>query len=412
MKINKEHIAYLENNYGGNILPLSKLENEYYPGTSPLEILFFWNRESTVSEVKASLLKTIEHYNLFSSRLIMIDDNKFALQYCTDGAELHFLPPIHAVYDDLNIDDIKKMIVTFKTLPGKSLFVVTDIPIIGGRFVGIRCSHAVGDAFSLLLFCFAWKCIIEGNDFPRPSSQRLFKGKPIHSDKIDKVFIPPLSELSSQIHNRIHRGENFKKYITREYFTDEYFNDVKNQAKSENEKYIISNNQIMTSFLLKKYHRHILPDANRIRLRTPVNLRDVHPDIDSLYIGNAYIDSFTEFTGNEIDEMSIPQIAYRLKESIHNARNENLIKGVSYVSKYGIEFKTDAFEKFPPYSVDTDIVSTNLSHVSDPDALGMSSNLVRVLDMSATVPTSFIVLKEKSGEMFAQVTSRYPLDLV
>ena len=86
MKINKEHIAYLENNYGGNILPLSKLENEYYPGTSPLEILFFWNRESTVSEVKASLLKTIEHYNLFSSRLIMIDDNKFALQYCTDGA--------------------------------------------------------------------------------------------------------------------------------------------------------------------------------------------------------------------------------------------------------------------------------------------------------------------------------------
>ena len=110
MKLNKEHTEYLKKNYGKNILPLSILDNEYYPGTNPLEILFFWNRESSDAEARESILKTIKHYNLFSSRLIMTEDNKFALQYCTDGAELHFWPRLNIAYDDVNIDDIKKMI--------------------------------------------------------------------------------------------------------------------------------------------------------------------------------------------------------------------------------------------------------------------------------------------------------------
>jgi len=409
MQLNKKQTEYLEENLGKNILPLSILDNEYYPGTSPLEILFFWNRESTCQDVRDSIFKTIEHYNLFSSRLIMIDDHKFALLHCTDGVEFNYLPQVNATFDNINLDDIKKMIVTFKTLPGEPLFAVTYIPIIGGGFVGVRSSHAVGDAFSLLLFCFAWKCIIEGNDFPFPSPQRLFKGKPVHSDQIDRVFIPPLSELSSQIHHRINSGKNVTKYMTREYFTDQYFKDIKSQAKSENQKYIISNNQIMTAFLLKKYHHRILPHTDKMKLRTPINLREVHPDIDPMYIGNAYIDSFTEFTKDEIDKMSIPEIAYRLKESINDSRQESFIKNLCYLSEYGIEFKRESFKSFPMYNVETDVVATNLTHVSDPEALGMSSNLVRVLDMSATVPTSFIVLKEKSGEVFVQITSRYPL---
>jgi len=409
MKLNKEHIEYLEENYGKNILPLSILDNEYYPGTSPLEILFFWNRESTYQDVKESLFKTIEHYNLFSSRLIMIDDHKFALLHCTDGVVFNYLPQVNATFDNINVNDINKMIVTFKTLPGEPLFAVTYVPIIGGGFVGVRSSHAVGDAFSLLLFCFAWKCIIEGNDFPCPSTQRLFKGKPVRSDQVNKVFLPPLSELNSQIHNRIQRGLSIQKYTTREYFTDEFVREVKDKAKLENDKYIISNNQIMTACLLKKYHHDILPNADKVRIRTPINLREVHSDIDAMYIGNAYIDSFTEFTKDEIDKMSVPGMAYRLKTSIDHSRQESYIKNLAYLSEYGIEFKAESFRNFPAYNVETDVVATNLTHLNDPESLGMSSNLVRVLDMSATVPTSFIVLKEKSGEVFVQITGRYPL---
>ncbi|MCX5849950.1 MAG: acyltransferase [Deltaproteobacteria bacterium] len=401
-------LTYLEKNYGTNILPLSIVENEDLPGTNPMEVLGFYKKETSLLRIKESLFKTVEHYNLFSSRLIMIDHNKFALQYCTNGFEYNALPFINTTFDNINIDDIKKMIVNVKTLPGEPLFAVTIIPIKDGVFGGISCSHAIADGFSLLLFLFSWGCIKDGNSFPFPSTQRLFKGNPISFDKIDKVFIPPLSELSNEIQNRVKYVNNIKLYSKKEYFSDEFLNEIKNKAKLENAKNIISDNQIIISFLLKKYHDHIMPDTDRIRLRNPINIRDVHPDIDSSYIGNAYFDSITEFTKDEINKMSIYEIAYRLKESIINTRNENFIKEISYLSKYGIEFKTDIFKTYPTYNIDTDIVSSNLTHVGDLESLGLGSDIGSILYMSSPAQTGFSMLKEKGGRIFAQITSRYP----
>ena len=165
----------------------------------------------------------------------------------------------------------------------------------------------------------------------------------------------------------------------------------------------------MTAILMKKYHDQILPDTDRIVLKNPINLRDVHPDIDSLYIGNANFDIITEFTKDEVNKMSIYQIAYRLKKSMINARNENFIKKVAYLSKYGIEFKSDIFKNYPTYNADTDIVSSNLTHINDLESLGMGSNILSILYMSSPAQTGFTMLKEKSGRIFAQITSLYPL---
>ena len=407
MKLNKEQIAYLEENYGKTILPLNIVENEDLPGTNSLEILFFWRRGSTYQEAIKSIYKAIEHYNLFSSRLIMIDDNKFALQYCTDGARVHILPRINDTHDSLDIDDVRKMVVDVKTLPGEPLFALTLIMVTDGAFVGIHSSHAVGDAFSAIFLCFIWKCAIEGSDFPPPSTQRLFRGKPVIFNKVDKVFSPPLSDLSEKIQNRI-KSSDTKIYSKNEYFTDEFFNEIKNQAKAENEKYIISSHQIMTSFLLKKYHDVILPNADRIVLRTPINLREVYSDLDPMYLGNAYFASLTEFTKDEINKMSIPQIAYRLKESVNNAKNKDNVKEIVSLSEYGIEFKADVFKNYSPFNIETDIAATNLTQLSDPSSIGLDNALVNILYMRSPALNSFIVLNQKNT-LFAQITSRYPL---
>jgi hypothetical protein len=222
MKLNKEQIAYLEENYGKTILPLNIVENEDLIGTNTPEILFFWRRGSTFQEGIDSIYKAIDHYNLFSSRLIMIDDNKFALQYCTDGARVHILPYINDTHDSIDVDDVRKMMVDVKTLPGEPLFALTLLMTTDGAFVGIRSSHTVADGFSLIFLCYIWKCVIEGSDFPPPSTQRLFKGKPVIFNKVDKVFSPPLSALSEKIQNRI-KSSDTKIYSKNEYFTDEFF---------------------------------------------------------------------------------------------------------------------------------------------------------------------------------------------
>ncbi len=95
----EKNVSYLKKNYGKNILPLSLLQNEYVLGTEPLEILFFWNKESTFLETQESIFRAVKYYNIFSSRLIQTGQNKFALQYCKDGFQFNFLPLIDDTFE-------------------------------------------------------------------------------------------------------------------------------------------------------------------------------------------------------------------------------------------------------------------------------------------------------------------------
>jgi hypothetical protein len=406
---NEANIKYLEENYGKTVLPLSSFENESYPGRNPTEALFFYKKGIPLSKARECFFKTLEHYNLFSSRLIMIDHNKFALQYCTDGASFNVLSPVNANSENIDIDDIRKKIIHVKTLPGEPLFALSVVPINDGVLGAISCSHAMADGIALMLFLFAWACIMDGNDFPPPSSQRLFKGNPVDFDKVDKEFIPPLQELSDEIRDRF-KSCDVKTYAKNEYFTYEFLNEMKNQAKIENEKYIISNNQIIISFLLKKYHHQILPKTDRIIVLNPVNLRDTHPDIDLLYIGNATFDSLTEFTKSEIETMTIPQIANRLTVSIFETRKENFAREISYMSDYGIEYSPEAIKRRHDYNPETDIVSTNLTHLNDLESMGVGLSIARILNISLPFSTFFMMLKENSGRIFVNIKSMYPLE--
>jgi len=411
MKLNKEQLAYLEENLGKTILPLSIFENEDWPGAQPIEVLLYYKlKEWTFEQYQESFLKAADHFNLFSSRMIKIDDDQYALHYCTDGVEFHHLPSIDKSFNEIDIEDIKKKIVRIKTLPGEPLLSLAAMEIKDGWLGGVSVSHAVGDGISLIYFLYVWGCIIEGKDpktFPIPSTQRLFKGRPVSSDKIDKVFTPPLSELNDVIQNRV--KSKMEKYTIREYFTDEFFNEHKKKAKLENEDYNLSSNQIVTCYLLKKYHDHVLPHTDRIRLLIPIDLREIHPDVDSLYIGNAVFDGFIEFTKDEINKMSVYEIAYRLKEAVIKARSKDLITSISQISPYGITFKAEIFKSYRPYNVERDIVSSNMTHLNDLEALGIGEERGKFVYIAIPNQTSFVMLKEKSGRIFAEISGRYPL---
>ena len=107
--------------------------------------------------------------------------------------------------------------------------------------------------------------------------------------------------------------------------------------------------------------------------------------------------------------MSIAQIANRLKETIAGYRNEKFAKALSYMTEYGIEYNAEVLRQHhKAYNSETDINSTNLTHLSDLESLGLSSNIGTILDVSSVVHAGFVILKEKNGQIFADVTSRYP----
>ncbi len=398
----------MEHHYGKNILPLSTFDNETFIGSSPLEILFFYKKDLPILKLKESLLKTIHYYNLFSSRLIMIGDHKFALLYCTDGAVANDLRPVDACFDDSRIEEIRKEMVHVQTLPGEPLFAVTGIPFKNGILAGISCSHTVADGISLLLFLYAWMCITDGKKFLPPSPQKLFQCPPVHFDPTDRTLVPPLSALDEKIRKKVEIDNVAEIFTATEYFTDDFLNDIKAEAKKE--RCEISNHQIMTTFLLKKYHSKILPDTDRIVLKNPINLRDIHPDLDPMYIGSSNFNNFIQFTKEEIDSLSIPQIAYRIKKSIADVRNENYAREIAYLSPYGIEINMDVFRRNrPPFSVETNVVSSNLTHLNDLESMFVGSETGSILHIGLAIQTGFTMLKEKNGRIFAQITSRYPL---
>ncbi|MBP7017835.1 MAG: hypothetical protein KBB23_11735 [Smithella sp.] len=398
----------MEHHYGKNILPLSTFDNETFIGSSPLEILFFYKKDLPILKLKESLLKTIHYYNLFSSRLIMIGDHKFALLYCTDGAVANDLRPVDACFDDSRIEEIRKEMVHVQTLPGEPLFAVTGIPFKNGILAGISCSHAVADGISLVLFLYAWMCITDGKNFLPPSPQRLFQGPPVHFDPTDRALVPPLSALDEKIRKKVEIDNVAEIFTATEYFTDDFLNDIKAEAKKE--RCEISNHQIMTTFLLKKYHRKILPDTDRIVLKNPINLRDIHPDIDPMYIGSSNFNNFIQFTKEEIDRLSISQIASRIKKSIADVRNESYAREIAHLSPYGIEINMDVFRRNrPPYSVGTNVVSSNLTHLNDLESMFVGPETGSLLHIGLAVQTGFTMLKEKSGRIFAQITGRHPL---
>jgi hypothetical protein len=106
--------------------------------------------------------------------------------------------------------------------------------------------------------------------------------------------------------------------------------------------------------------------------------------------------------------MPVYEIACRFKKSIMQMRNENFVKKISYLSEYGIEFQHEALEKYLPHNSDTDIVSTNLTHINDLESLGLGSTMGSILYIGLPLQPCFTMLKEKSGSIFAQITGRHP----
>ncbi|HPX31289.1 MAG TPA: hypothetical protein PKW92_09425, partial [Smithella sp.] len=154
----------------------------------------------------------------------------------------------------------------------------------------------------------------------------------------------------------------------------------------------------------------IMPGTDQIRLRIPINLRYIHPDVDPLYIGNAVFSAVIGFSRAEINRMSVYRIACRLKEAIAKMRNEHYVRRIVCLSKFGIRYRGDIFKTLPPYNPDTDILAANLTHVNDLESLGLGDDVGRILYMGSTMQTSFTMLKEKHNRLFAEIRSRYPLE--
>lgn len=99
--------------------------------------------------------------------------------------------------------------------------------------------------------------------------------------------------------------------------------------------------------------------------------------------------------------MSLHQIAWCIKQSVVKSRDENSVKEISYLSEHGVEFSDNVLKNHIPPDMERDIVSINLTHLSDLESLGLGADIGSILYVSSgSVQANFTMLKEKSGRIF------------
>jgi hypothetical protein len=96
--------------------------------------------------------------------------------------------------------------------------------------------------------------------------------------------------------------------------------------------------------------------------------------------------------------------------SIFETRKENFAREISYMSDYGIDYSPEAIKRRHDYNPETDIVSTNLTHLNDLESMGVGLSIAKILNISLPFSTFFMMLKENSGRIFVNIKSMYPLE--
>lgn len=91
-------------------------------------------------------------------------------------------------------------------------------------------------------------------------------------------------------------------------------------------------------------------------------------------------------------------------------RNESYAREIAYLSPYGVEINMEVFRRNrPPYNVETNVVSSNMTHLNDLESMFVGPETGSLLHIGLAAQTGFTMLKEQSGRIFAQITGRYPL---
>ena len=88
-------------------------------------------------------------------------------------------------------------------------------------------------------------------------------------------------------------------------------------------------------------------------------------------------------------------------------KDEKIVVLENEFGKVGID--TDILKnEHPPYSIETNIESSNMTHLNDLESMFVGPGTGTVLHIGLVIQTGFTMLKEKSGRIIAQITSRYP----
>ncbi|MGL3105064.1 acyltransferase [Bradyrhizobium sp. BR 1432] len=262
--------------------------------------------------------------------------------------------------------------------PGDPIFTATLTPVTGGAVIGLSMSHAVGDGYSFYLFMSYLLEQLAAAPQSRLSAEQQL-------DHIIRSNAPASQVASRQQDFRVKRAFSVKA------FGREFLDSLR--AELATDQFVPTLNEALTAFLFHRYGPTLLRGATALRLRVPVNVRDVHPNIARTFIGNAFLESIVPVADVINSPSAARDTARRIHEAVASVRNPDYLSSAIHIRNDRIELSApDSYI----FNNQADIVSTNYArmpvHTID---LGKGPP-VRIF-CALTAPTGFVLVPTFDG---------------
>ncbi|SFK01579.1 acyltransferase [Bradyrhizobium sp. cf659] len=358
-------------------IPLSAYDQSFGLAPSVIRVLSY-RYVPDIERFNFALSRAFERFPQFATALARSQRGSSELVPLESPQRLIVRSPVIWDPDSDTANHLPLFVTGLDLAPGDPVFTATLTPVNGGAVIGLSMSHAVGDGYSFYLFM---SYLLEQLAAAPPS--RLSPEQQL--DQIIQSNTPDARIASGQ--------ENFR--VKREFsviaFGREFLDSLR--AELATDQFVPTLNEALTAFLVHRYGPTLLGGATALRLRVPVNVRNVHPNITRTFIGNAFLESIVPVADVIDSPLAARDTARRIHEAVNSVRNPDYLSSALHIRNDRIELSAPDTYIF---NNQTDVVSTNYArmpvHTID---LG-NGPPVRIF-CALTAPTGFVLVPTFDG---------------
>jgi hypothetical protein len=326
-------------------VPLSAYD-QFLGAGPPLIRVFLFSYVPDIDALNVSLRKALHRFPRFATAIVTSNAGALALEPLRRLPEVELQPPMAWTADQIDAGRLAGFARASEFLPGQPVFAATLTPVSNGAVLGVRLSHAAGDAHSFYMLLSCW------NDQFLASQRHGTAQAPAHG---------PSSGKSERARGEPSKHRNVgpemlggaKRLFSVLSLPKEFLASLR--AELATDQFVPSMNEAVTAFIVHRHGQAIMGSAAGLRLRVPVNLRGTHPALPAAFVGNAFLEAVIALDDLVDTPIAARETAYRIRNAVQEVRSHARVQSAIRIGEGGVEFAAN----IPTVNRRTDLVSTN-----------------------------------------------------
>jgi len=367
-------------------------------GASPIDNVVRYPNRPDLLALNRAFWQAICHHPFMTSCISHHADGELFYTFNPNMAELVICPELES--RDAASQPSNAFVESVITEAGEPLFRVCITPLTGGGIImGYSISHAIGDGFTIQTFLKTWAEYYRGSA-PELSTTDQHRYKLSNNDQ-QEIINRAATKRSIEGSAHTQRSARHEEKIE---LTPMFIKGLRNLSSDTKREYRPSTHAALMAFSLKTCAELLFKDRVELRVRNPIDLRGLLPNLYTGYMGNAWVDAIMTFGKEDVGTQPLAEIASTIEESMNKTKN---LKHLEELFNVGSKLETtDAWAKDQEYRPATDIAASNRRRFGNAGGgadfgLGLST----ILSNQISAPVGIVIRNSSDDDTLVRVWS-------